>query len=223
MMIKGAIIDLDGTLIDSMYIWDCLASQYLMMQGYKVNDEVNEAVKTMSLEEAAHYFQKNYHLSLSVSQIIEGINDLLEKYYREIFELKNGVKQFLEILAKHNIQMCIASASDEHLVNLVLNRCQIKHYFKDVFTCQQLNCDKNEPTIYNHALTALNLNKDQVIVLEDSYHGAKTAKDHGYLVVGVYDEYETRWQELKAISDVFLKDYLQTEQIEKIFELSKGG
>lgn len=219
MMLKGAIIDLDGTLIDSMYIWDCLAKEYLVNQGIDVDDSINEIVKTMSLEEAAKYFKTTYHLSLSTKMIIQGIDDLLEKYYREVFELKAGVKQFLDILKNNQVKMCIATATNEHLVNLVLKKCQINNYFDHIFTCQQLNCNKHEPTIYNEALKFLNLSKQEVAVFEDSYHAAKTAKDNGYFVVGIYDKYENNQEKLKEICDVYLLDYLKITEIEKILNL----
>ena len=52
-MIKSAIFDVDGTLLDSMFIWDTLGETYLRSIGYTPKENLNETFKNMSLYQAA--------------------------------------------------------------------------------------------------------------------------------------------------------------------------
>lgn len=90
----GAIFDVDGTLLDSMGVWDTLASRYLMSQGIQPAPDLDSCVKTMSTDQAARYFQTACGLQKSVEEIQTGINELLERFYREEAELRPGTRNF---------------------------------------------------------------------------------------------------------------------------------
>ena len=68
-MIKGAIFDVDGTLLDSMHIWDSIGEDYLRSLGYEPREKLNEKFKTMSLSQAAAYYRSEYGVTLSVERI----------------------------------------------------------------------------------------------------------------------------------------------------------
>ena len=70
-MIKGAIFDLDGTLIDSMFIWDTLGEDYLKSLGIAPKENLAEVFKTFTLEQAAEYYRKHYGVEFSVREIDE--------------------------------------------------------------------------------------------------------------------------------------------------------
>ena len=73
-MLKGAIFDLDGTILDSMFIWDTIGEDYLRTLGIEPKDNLKETFKTFTLEQAAHYYRENYGVTLSVKEIADGIN-----------------------------------------------------------------------------------------------------------------------------------------------------
>ena len=100
-MIKGAIFDLDGTLFDSMFIWDTIGEIYLRSIGYEPKENLNETFKTMSLYNAACYYKSEYGVTLSVDEIMDGVNRMVEKYYINEVQLKPGVYDFVKHL--HNI------------------------------------------------------------------------------------------------------------------------
>ena len=97
-MIKGAIFDLDGTLIDSMFIWDTIGEDYLKSLGKEPKENLAEAFRTFTLEQAAEYYRNNYGIRLSIKEITEGINNMVAEIYRTRVVLKPGVSDFLKRL-----------------------------------------------------------------------------------------------------------------------------
>ena len=81
-MVKGAIFDLDGTLIDSMFIWDTFGDDYLKSLGIESKENLAEVFKTFTLEQAAEYYRNHYDIELSVKEIVEGINNMVAEIYR---------------------------------------------------------------------------------------------------------------------------------------------
>ena len=80
-MIKGAIFDFDGTLVDSMFIWDTFGEDYLRTLGKEPRENLSETFKTFTLEQAAEYYRKNYGVTLSVEEIVDGVNDMVAEIY----------------------------------------------------------------------------------------------------------------------------------------------
>ena len=115
MRIRGAIFDVDGTLLDSMFIWDTIGETYLRSIGYQPKENLNETFKNMSLHQAACYYQTEYGVTLSIDQIMDGVNAMLERYYRFEVPLKPGVAELLERLRQSGVKLCIATATDRHL------------------------------------------------------------------------------------------------------------
>lgn len=119
-MITGAIFDLDGTLMDSMYIWDSIGSDYLLSRGITPKGNLNEIFKNMSLYQAALYYQDEYGLKDDVGAILDGVNSMIEGYYTKDVAPKDGITGLLDKLLDKNVKMCIATATDKHLVEAAL-------------------------------------------------------------------------------------------------------
>ena len=54
-MLKGVIFDLDGTLLDSMFIWNTIGEDYLRSLGKEPKENLKETFESFSLEQAAQY------------------------------------------------------------------------------------------------------------------------------------------------------------------------
>ena len=206
-MLKGLIFDFDGTLFDSMFIWDTAGEVYLRSIGKEPEANLQKVLKPMSLLQSAQYIREKYHIPLSVEDIMDGVNHTVEGFYFHSVEPKPGVIDFLEELHRRNIKMCIATATDRYQVEAALQRCKMRHFFSEIFTCTEVGSGKDRPDIFRKAMEHLQTNRSNTAVVEDAYHAAFTAKQDGFLVVGVYDSHESRQQELLQLADVFLSDY----------------
>ena len=207
-MIQGVIFDLDGTLFDSMFIWDTAGEVYLRSIGKEPEADLQKTLKPMSLLQSAQYIREKYDIPLSVEDIMDGVNRTVEDFYFHMVEPKPGVIDFLEELHRRNIRMCIATATDRYQVEAALQRCKMRHFFSEIFTCTEVGSGKDRPDIFRKAMEHLQTDRSNTAVVEDAYHAAHTAKQNSFKVVGVYDSHESRQQELLQIADVFLPDYL---------------
>ena len=206
-MIKGAIFDLDGTLIDSMFIWDTICEEYLKSLGIEPKENLAEVFKTFTLPQAAQYYRKNYGVTRSVNEIVEDINNMVAEIYRTKVVLKNGVGDFLKRLQSSGIKMCVATVTDRTIVEEVLKRLGVREYFSKIFTCNEIGCNKENPEIYRKALEYLGTKKAETVVFEDVFHALKTAKKDGFKIAAVYDSHEPRQKEIKEISDYYITDF----------------
>ena len=207
-MIQGVIFDFDGTLFDSMFIWDTAGESYLRSIGKEPEADLQKVLKPMSLLQSAQYIREKYDIPLSVEEIMDGVNRTVEGFYFHTVEPKPGVIDFLEELHRRNIKMCIATATDRYQVEAALQRCKMRHFFSEIFTCTEVGSGKDTPDIFRKAMEHLQTDRSNTAVVEDAYHAAHTAKQDGFMVVGVYDSHESRQQELLQLADVFLPDYL---------------
>ena len=206
-MIKGAIFDLDGTLVDSMFIWDSFGVDYLHTLGKEPKENLTETFKTFTLEQAAEYYREHYGVALSVNEIVDGVNEMVAKLYRTKVTLKDGVRDFLEALKSQGVKMCVATVTDRPIVEDVLNRLGIRDFFTEIFTCAEVGYNKETPHISRAALKALGTKKEETVVFEDALHALMTAKNDGFPVAAVYDKHELRQTEMKENSDYYITDY----------------
>lgn len=210
-MLKGAIFDFDGTLFDSMFIWESVGEIYLHSLGKIATPSMREDVRSLSLYQSAVYFQKEYDLSLNVEEIMTGINQLIEHFYINDVLPKQGVIEFLDKMKSLKIPMCIATASDRYQIEAALNRCEMTHYFDEIFTCGEVGHGKDQPVIYRKAMEYFNTNRSTTIVFEDAFHAIQTAKTDGFITIAVFDESENRQSEIRNLSDCYILDFRHTE------------
>jgi len=214
MDIEGIIFDFDGTLVDSMFIWQTIGSDYLLSKNIKPKKNLYNSLKSLSLEEAAEYYQKNYNIKDNKSKILKDINIILKNYYFNKVCLKEGLQEFLNFLFINKIEMCIATATDKEMVEIVLSKYRLNKYFKKVLTCNEVGESKNSSLIFDKAISSLELKKEQVYIFEDSLHAIETAKKNGFKIVGVEDFYSKEDKEqIVMLSDRYLDSFTNWREI----------
>lgn len=214
MKFDGAIFDLDGTLLDSMYIWDSIGEDYLASLGIQPHENLNETFKTMSLRQAAGYYQSEYNVTLSLDEIMDGVNRMIEHYYMHDVKAKDGVKELLEKLKDNGVKMCVATATDLYLAEAAMRRNGILDYFSKIFTCTEVGFGKDSPQIYTQALAHLNTPKQSTVVFEDALYAITTAKEAGFCVVGVYDRSETKHRvKIEERSDMYIQSFKEMRDL----------
>lgn len=215
MKIKCAIFDFDGTLFDSMFIWESVGEIYLRSLGKEAKASLREDVRALSLYQSACFMREEYDLSLSVEQIMEGINQTVENFYIHEVLPKSGVMDFLERMRKVKIPMCIATASERYQIQAALSRCGMEQYFEAIFTCGEIGHGKDEPVIFQKAMMHFGADRSTTIVFEDAIHAVKTAKADGFMVAAVFDDSEKRQSEIRILSDCYISDFENTEDFWK--------
>lgn len=206
--IKGAIFDLDGTLLNSMHIWSQVGLLFLKGKGFEPPDGLEDKFVKMSIVQAAEYYVENIDSSETIDGVVNGINELVRDFYFYEVEKKEGVEEFLCFLKERNVKMCIATATDKFLVEKALKRNGIDKYFSEIFTCTSVGAGKDTPIIYNKALEHLDTPKDNTFVFEDALYAIKTATNAGYKVVGIQDVFEKASPEkIAELCDYYIDGY----------------
>lgn len=198
-----AIFDMDGTLIDSMGIWNHLAQEYLAGMGIsEVSDEVLQTIAPMTISESADFFTRYYHLGISPQQVEEQMNAVMDRHYREDIPLKAGVKNYLQEQKAQGVRMCVASATAMPLMQACLQRLGVLSLFEFLLSCEELCTSKREPLIYLEAARRLGAEPEQTAVYEDALYALRTAKQAGFFTVGVYDAAaENIWEDIRREAD----------------------
>lgn len=217
-MLKGAIFDFDGTLFDSMFVWETAGEIYLSSLGINTKENLKNSLKSMSLVQSAIYIAEKYNLKLDTQEIMDGINKTVENFYFYTVQPKQGVIELLELLKSMNVKMCIATATDRYQVEAALKRCDMDKYFSEIFTCTEVGFGKDEPIIFQKAMEHLDTSKDDTVIFEDAYHAVKTAKSNGFLTVAVYDSSEPRQSEIRTLADCYLEDFTQVDTFLKFLD-----
>lgn len=205
--IHGAIFDVDGTLLDSMVIWEEVAVRYLNSLGLEPEENLSEKIMTMSMEEGADYLIDHYGVSLTRTQILDGIRELIRGFYEDEVQLKPGVEQVIKLLASKDIPMIIATSSDSACVTAGLKRLGVWSYFKGILTCSDIGKGKTEPDIYLAAAKDIGSKPSETVVFEDALHAIVTAKNAGFITVGIYDSYNQDEEKIRKIADFYYKNW----------------
>jgi len=195
--IDAVIFDLDGTLVDSMWMWRSIDIEYLGRFGIAFPEDLQSKIEGMSFSETAIYFKQRFNLPDNLDQIKSDWNLMAwEKYSNEV-PLKEGVKQFLEYLKLEGISAGIATSNSRELVDLVVEKHQMKDYFASVRTSCEVAMGKPSPDIYLLVAQDLGAKPERCLVFEDVLQGIMAGKNANMKVCAVYDEFSNRDQDEK--------------------------
>lgn len=186
MSIRGAIFDLDGTLTDSMYIWDYAPRELVRRHGGNPPPDLAEALREMGRREACAYLRRRFALGCTVEHLMEEINDIVSGEYQSRVGLKPGAAALLDRMAAEGVTLCVATASEAFQAEAALKRLGVWRHFSFVLSCIQWG-GKTDPAIYLEAARRMGLPPARVAVFEDAPHAARTAAGAGFPVAGVYD------------------------------------
>lgn len=217
--IDAVIFDLDGTLVDSMWMWKEIDVEYLSKFGIEVPSDLQQAVEGMSFSETAQYFKDRFNLSDPVDVIKAEWNKMAWNKYGNEVPLKKGVIEFLEELRSRGIKTGIATSNSRELVNHVLKSLNITEYFDSVRTSCEAKKGKPAPDIYLLVADDLQVDPKNCLVFEDLALGVMAGKSAGMSVCAVFDPYSEDDKDRKReLADYYIDTYFDIfeNRVEKL-------
>ena len=206
--IKAAIFDLDGTLIDSMWVWGKIDENYFKIRNMDLPSNLKDQIEHLSFDETASYFKTNFGISDTIEEIKKEWFDYARVEYLNNVKLKPGVVEFLSLLKTMNIKIGLATSNNKSLLETVLQANGIYHYFDCITLTDEVTRGKNFPDVYLLAAKRLGINPDECVVFEDILPAVKGAKAAGMKVVGVYDDFSKEQREdIINHADMYITEY----------------
>lgn len=211
--IDAVIFDLDGSLVDSMWIWKDIDVAYLGRFGIELPENLQSEIEGMSFSETAAFFKERFQIPDSVQKMKADWNAMAwDKYSHEV-PLKKGAADFLKYCKEHGIRLGIATSNSRELVENVA----AVHGLQDYFSCIMTGCDvakgKPAPDIYLAVAKALNVEPARCLVFEDIIPGIQAGQSAGMKVCAVEDAYSlSQKEEKKALADYYIEDFCEILQ-----------
>lgn len=208
---KDAVIfDLDGSLVDSMWIWRDIDIEYLGRFGIPMPEKLQADIEGMCFSETAVYFKERFHLPDSLEKIKSDWNRMAwDKYMNEV-PLKPGVGEFLEGCRKRNIKLGIATSNSRELVENIVGARKLQDYFSCIMTGCDVNCGKPAPDIYLAVAKNLGVEPARCLVFEDILPGIEAGKSAGMEVCAVEDDYSLNIKKEKMeMADYYIEDFYE--------------
>lgn len=205
---KAVLFDLDGTLVDSMWMWPQIDVEFLGRFGYDCPRDLERAVEGMSFSETAAYFKERFSLPMTLEEIKECWSQMAMDKYRTQVPLKPGALEFLRHCKDQGIATGIATSNGRPIVDAVIEALQIGEYFQEVATACEVEKGKPEPDIYLEVARRLRVAPEDCLVFEDVPAGILAGKRAGMTVLAVEDDFSRELSgEKKALADGYICDY----------------
>ncbi|GAB3263719.1 hexitol phosphatase HxpB [Larkinella harenae] len=190
-MIQAAIFDMDGLLVDSEPYWREVEIEVFRTVGLEMDDEMCKRTTGLPTDTVVRYWYEKHPWS---NRTLEEVNtDIIQGAYDAIGRHAGpmpGVPEVLELFRQQGIPMAIASASPMHLIEVVIDRLNIRPYFTVWHSATLEKRNKPHPDVYLGAATKLGVDPRACVAFEDSGNGLKAAHAAEMLTVSVPADYE---------------------------------
>lgn len=209
MLDKDAVIfDLDGSLVDSMWIWRDIDIAYLGRFGIPLPSNLQLEIEGMSFSETAIYFKERFQLPDTLEQIKSDWNAMAwDKYMHEV-PLKPGISGFLDGCRQRGIKLGIATSNSRELVENIAEVHGLHDYFSCIMTACDVKKGKPAPDIYLAVAKELGVMPNRCLVFEDIIPGIQAGKNAGMEVCAVEDAYSRACKDEKtALADYYIEDF----------------
>lgn len=206
--IKGVIFDLDGTLLDSLGIWEKVDQEFFLSRGIPYPDDYHKAIAHKSLFEVARYTRDRFSLKESPEEICALWLDSVGEAYAHTIPLKPYVEDLLKKIGEKKIPIALATSTSSALYEPCLANRRIDRYFTTFLNCNDLKTSKAEPTIYLEAAKRIGSRPEDTLVFEDILMGITSAHSAGFRTVSVYDKASDQdWESIQKIADLSIRDF----------------
>ncbi len=183
---SGFIFDCDGTLLDSMPIWDVVEQDLMQASGHDFTQEELEEVRAAPIAEAGRIFHEKYGLGNSSKEVVDRIDDQLLGFYRSSVNPLPGAVAFVEKIHELGIPCTVVSSSPKRYIDAGFMRCGMYDRFVKVISTEDDGISKRDPQIFLNAIEAMGSDIATTWGADDSIYAIKVMKDMGLNTIGVY-------------------------------------
>lgn len=214
--IKGIIFDMDGTLIDSMWLWRDVDINYLKKHGLELPHNLQKDIEGKSFSETANYFKERFGITDDVETIKSDWNQMAGELYKSKVTLKPYVLEFIHACKQLNIKLGVGTSNSKELLEVIIERFKLNEYFDSIRTSCEVEKGKPDPAIFLKVCEDLGLEPEQCIVFEDIPNGILAANNAGMYSIAIHDDFSKHMEEEKReLADYYIDSF------EEILEVLK--
>ena len=185
---KGAIFDIDGTILDSMTVWVDITNGFFKEHGINISKEETLSYQSMSFEESLVKIHNDYMHDMSVEDMFKEFSQRADEAYAKNLPAKPYVCEYIHRLHKNGIKIAAATSGFAHLAEAAFKRLGIFECFSAFAYSSEVGCSKSKPDIYLLAAERLGLKPCECTVYEDILTGIKSATAAGFKTVAIEDK-----------------------------------
>lgn len=203
-----AIFDMDGTIIDSMWIWKDLALRSFTRRGVRAPENLEHTLFSMNFMDAAEYCIKESGYSMTKEQLVEEWTRDARLMYEKEITLKPFTRELLSYLKSLGLTLCLTTANFKEVADMILERFSLTDFFDSITVTSEVNTSKLLPDVFLLTAAKHHVKPERCIVFEDSYYAVQGAKAAGMSVIGVYDDYAQHTeQDIRQLADAYIYSF----------------
>lgn len=185
---KGAVFDVDGTILDSMNIWADVTARFFRQHGLDPGGVDIAAYKEMTLDESLPLIIRNYGLDMTIEEVNKEFREMIIAEYTENIQLKPGVDEYLRRLHESGVKIAVATSGYEGICKAAFTRLNIIDYIDEYAFSSEVGVNKGQPDVYLLAARRIGVPPQECTVFEDIVLGLGSAKKAGFATCAVYDD-----------------------------------
>lgn len=204
--IEGIIFDFDGTLVDSMRLWEEIDVEFLAQRGHRCPPDLQREIEGMGLQDCALYFKKRFGLEDSPEEMVQTWSRMVDKKYLQL-PWKKGSVEFIREAHALGYPLAIATSNNIHLVEKLLGQLGYSGFFQTITTSDMVGASKPAPDVFLEAARRLGLSPEACLVFEDTLSGVQGAMRAGMRTIAVKEPHHSNVEEILQTADDYIVDY----------------
>lgn len=202
------IFDFDGTILDSMSMWEHLGTEYILSKGIEPPSGLDDEIFSRTLEETGEYCIKEVGLKKTLEEFLTDIYGFICPKYNGELPLKPGAKSFVKKVSASGKASVVLTTTGRPCVEASVTHHGLEDVFTEIYTAGEIKMSKSTPEIYRFVMDEMGYSPEETIVFEDAPYAVKSAKQAGCTVVSVYDRTaEAGKHVIREYSDFHIKDF----------------
>lgn len=181
--VRAALFDLDGTLFDSVDVWERIDVEYLEKRGFAPSDEYRNAISALGNLETARFSVRYFGLNETPEALAAEWTEMAISAYSEKIELLPGSYEYIEACKRDGIKIYAVTSLDKALALPCMKRNGIYGFFDGMITADETGLTKKSSAIYEHAAAVAGVSANACVVFDDVAAALSSAKSAGMLTV----------------------------------------
>jgi HAD superfamily hydrolase (TIGR01509 family) len=202
-VIAAVVFDLDGLLLDTEQVWDEVREGLVRERGGRWHDRAQQDMMGMSSTEWSRYLHDELGLAEPPEELNRIVVERMEERYRSRLPLIDGAVEAVRRL-DGRWPLGLASSSNRPLIDLALREMGVAELFRATVSSEEVDRGKPAPDVYLEAARRLAVRPENVVAVEDSASGIRSANAAGMGVVAIPNAHFPPPEEALELADVRL-------------------